>query len=93
MTGKYRWTREIPPAPEWFDLDRSEKMYPEGEFPPDDDVHDDFGFESAAKCPMCESFLAEYEGEAYDDEHHEGSAYRCLDCGHHFTDSDRYMMD
>jgi len=25
MTGKFRWTREIPPASEWFDLDRSEK--------------------------------------------------------------------
>jgi len=26
MTGKFRWTREIPPAPEWFDFDREEKM-------------------------------------------------------------------
>jgi len=29
MTGKFKWTREIPPAPEWFDFDRSKKTMDE----------------------------------------------------------------
>lgn len=33
MTGKFKWTREIPPAPEWFDLDRGQKMPTENRVP------------------------------------------------------------
>lgn len=37
-------------------------------------------------CPRCASFSLEYKGEAYDDLHHEGSAYRCDECGLSFTE-------
>jgi len=93
MTGKFKWTREIPPAAEWFDFDREEKTMlnpPHPEY--DDDLPDDLD-EVFVACPLCGSSQAEYEGEVYDDEHHEGSGYHCLECDHHFTDGDRFMMD
>lgn len=86
MTGKYRWTREIPPAAEWFDLDRSEKNMSESEFyPPDADWTDHDSIEPIC-CPQCGSPILTYKGEAYDDDHHMGSAYECDECGLHFNE-------
>jgi len=86
MSFKYRWKREIDTPSEWFDLDREGKtMYEDGEWSPDDDVHDDFGFEPIC-CPQCGSPILTYKGEAYDDDHHMGSAYECDECGLHFNE-------
>jgi len=77
--------------PEWFDFDREEKVtHFFGDEPlPDDspDLRDEVG----CVCPYCESSLCEYLGEQYDDEHHEGSAYKCHDCGLSFCDGDRTL--
>jgi len=90
MTGqpKNENLPEISQADEWFDLDRSEEMYEDGEWSPDDIVHDDFGLDIAERCPRCGSLLLSYKGEAYDDEEHLGSAYECEECGHNFDETD-----
>lgn len=51
-----------------------------------DDVPDDYDNFESARCPACNSVSLEYLGEAYDDEHHMGSAYRCDECGLHFNE-------
>lgn len=89
MTGKYRWTREIPPAPEWFDFDREDKTM-ETDPTPDIDILSDQDPEPSGwlDCPQCGSTDMEYAGELYDDEEHVGSYYECRECGHRFSDSD-----
>jgi len=88
MTGqpKNENLPEISEADEWFDLDRSNEMTDHSDFPAgfDEPLEPD-DFEPIC-CPACGSPILEYQGEAYDDDHHEGSAYRCDECGLKFTE-------
>lgn len=86
MSFKYRWLREISTPSEWFDLDREEKtMENDLNKTPifDDEDRDDY---EPICCPQCGSPILTYEGEAYDDDHHMGSAYVCDECGLHFNE-------
>lgn len=71
---------------EWFDDDRRETMtIPLFDTPDPDPLPFDYDDEKM-NCPQCGSDALEYKGEAYDDEYHQGSAYKCDECGLHFTE-------
>lgn len=91
MSFKYRWLREISTPSEWFDFDREEKKMKNDDqkTPQFDDRHPED--EDFTACPACGSTSVEYMGEQYDDEHHVGSSYRCLECEHKFSDRDEAL--
>lgn len=55
---------------------------------PEDRDEPEFDVDFETLCPACKSACLEYKGEAYDDDHHQGSAWRCDECGATFTDED-----
>lgn len=91
MTGKFRWQTEIPPAAEWFDLERDEKMLHNSEFfPPDSDWtdHDDI---ELIKCPKCGDEDVEQLGWIEDEigGHLPGARkMQCFNCKHVFVVDD-----
>ena len=93
MTGKFRWTREIPPAAEWFDLDRSETMEFQPEFGDFDDLHnDDAGLDEndcstwsrPLFCPRCEKQVLSACG-TFDTGSACGDIWTCEHCDREFT--------
>lgn len=85
---KKPWIQLLLPIPEWFDLERQERMLshdPENREPPEaDDTQDVKGI----TCPRCKGKKVRYKGVGWDIDYRLSGLWHCLDCGYEFLDYD-----
>jgi len=84
MSGKFKWAVEIPPAAEWFDLDRGEKMAVETLNDTLRKIQADADACDNSACTVCGSPFGEHLGMIWNNGAHVGDAWECSDCGNRY---------